>query len=305
MSSNSDGRDCDPGPSKVPRRGDEESAIRQTRRSLPGLDIKKCLFCQQEKRPKGKARRRPENLYRCTWDCTPDTLRHAARIRQDKRVLLEIDQGDLHAKDILYHRSCYKQYTSRQNLKLVCERKTRVGDDCSSPDTSSSPETSSPHERAFARLAWMIDDWIEKDTNCLMKLTSLCTKYVELLAEEGENVASYRGDQLKRRLLEHYGERLRFHRPFSRSEAHYVFSAEVQAGPLIEKCMKLEAAEQRRVEEEADLHPADMPDHEAIDQSFLDTSKVTVYGAAVIIRQAILSMRSMVPFPHTELLHLI
>ena len=75
MSSNSDGRDCDPGPSKVPRRGDEESArIRQTRRSLPGLDIKKCLFCQQEKRPKGKARRRPENLYRCTWDCTPDTL---------------------------------------------------------------------------------------------------------------------------------------------------------------------------------------------------------------------------------------
>ena len=82
-----------------------------------------------------------------------------------------------------------------------------MGDDCSWPDTSSSPETSSPHERAFARLAWMIDDWIEKDTNCLMKLTSLCTKYVELLAEEGENVASYRGDQLKRRLLEHYGER--------------------------------------------------------------------------------------------------
>ena len=42
-----------------------------------------------------------------------------------------------------------------------------------------------------------------------------------------------------------------------------------------------------------------MPDHEAIDQSFLDTSKVTVYGAAAIIRQAILSMRSMVPFPAT------
>ena len=143
-----------------------------------------------------------------------------------------------------------------------------MGDDCSSPDTSSSPETSSPHVRAFERLAWIIDDWIEKDTYCLMKLTSLCTKCVELLAEEGENVASYCGDQLKRKLLGHYGERLRFHRPFSRSEAHYVFSAEVQAGPLIEKCMKLEAAEQRRVEEEADLHPVDMPDHEAIDQSF-------------------------------------
>ena len=117
-------------------------------------------------------------------------------------------------------------------------------------------------------------------------------------SEEGENVASYCGNQWKRRRFEHFGERLKFHRPFNHSEAQCVFSNEVQAVPLTETCIKLEAAEQRRMEEEADLHPADIPDHKAIDQIFVDTSRVL--GAAIIIRQVVLSMRSTLPFQATS-----
>ena len=46
---------------------------------------------------------------------------NAARIWKEC-VLLEIEQADLHAKDVLYHTSCCKAYTSQRALELLLKK---------------------------------------------------------------------------------------------------------------------------------------------------------------------------------------
>ena len=80
-----------------------------------------CLICQEEK-PDAKNRRLRERLVRCECDSTPGTLLHAAEVDNQcgndaevdnaERILLEIQNQDLWAKDILYHRSCYLMLTT-------------------------------------------------------------------------------------------------------------------------------------------------------------------------------------------------
>ena len=94
---------------------------RRTQSSLPRTDLKKCLICQEDKRD-GRDRLRLEKLTLCEGDSTPGKLLNAAQIRRHDRILLEIDQQDLWAKDILYHVSCYKVFTSPRALHLIVEK---------------------------------------------------------------------------------------------------------------------------------------------------------------------------------------
>ena len=89
--------------------------------SFPRADLLKCIISQAEKRDK-KNKRLLERTYRCTWSCTPGTLINAARVRRDERILLEVEQADLHAKDVIYHPSCYKDYTSQRALELLLKK---------------------------------------------------------------------------------------------------------------------------------------------------------------------------------------
>ena len=77
---------------------------RQTRSSFGRTEANLCLFCQTKKRDR-RDRRRFEDLVRCEGDSTPATLVSAADVRGDERILLEIRDQDLWAKDVLYHRS--------------------------------------------------------------------------------------------------------------------------------------------------------------------------------------------------------
>ena len=99
-------------------------SVRRLRSSCPSTDLRKCIICQDDKRQR-KNRRLLETLHRCTWDRTPATFLNAARVRNDERVLLEIDGADLHAKDVLYHPSCYKDYTSTRALELLAKKQVR------------------------------------------------------------------------------------------------------------------------------------------------------------------------------------
>ena len=88
---------------------------RLTRSSLLRAYLQKCLICQEVK-PDAKNRRIREGLVWCECDSTPGTLLHAAEVYNQcgsdaevdnaERILLEIQNQDLWAKDILYHRSC-------------------------------------------------------------------------------------------------------------------------------------------------------------------------------------------------------
>ena len=98
---------------------------RLARASLSGRNLKECLFCQAPKRLK-KNRRLFESLCRCTWDFTPQ--RNAAYVRQDEAVLLEVKHTDLHARDVMYHMSCYKNYTCPRHLGLLSQRQVAMED---------------------------------------------------------------------------------------------------------------------------------------------------------------------------------
>ena len=54
-------------------------------------------------------------------DISPVTLVQAARVRDDTRVLLATEYGnlDFHAAEVNYHTSCYRDYTSKKNLASV------------------------------------------------------------------------------------------------------------------------------------------------------------------------------------------
>ena len=90
---------------------------RTTRRSFSGSDLLKCIICQTEKRD-SKNRRRLETLTQCVTFDSSGTLLNAAHIRKDTRALLAIKE-DLIAKEILYHRSCYRAYTNEKALDRV------------------------------------------------------------------------------------------------------------------------------------------------------------------------------------------
>ena len=45
-----------------------------------------------------------------------------ANDRDGKRVLVEIQSADVHAKDVVYHNSCYNNYTSPKRLELLMKK---------------------------------------------------------------------------------------------------------------------------------------------------------------------------------------
>ena len=78
--------------------------------------------------------------------------------------------------------------------------------------------------------------------------------YGKLLRDEVQEKA-VRGYSLKssshdHMIKRHFDMRLVFHRPNKCTESQYVFSSEVQPGPIIEGCLKLDQVQEREEEKE-------------------------------------------------------
>ena len=173
---------------------------RRTRSSLPRTDLKKCLICQEDKRD-GRDCRRLEKLTRCEGDSTPGKLLNAAQIRRHDRILLEIDQQDLWAKNIFYHVLCYKVFTSPRALHLIVEKEMAeedAGDDLREAKT-----------RAFAKLTTYVEQNVMEQPETVTNMADLCSQFVECLNDEGVSLVSYKTYMLKARLANHFGEALR------------------------------------------------------------------------------------------------
>ena len=112
-------------PTKVPRESiDDNPTRRHTRSSLPALDLEKCLLCDSKKKTKSCRSHEALTYTRGTLESSPTILLSAARISLrislKRRVLLEIDQlTDLHAREVMYHASSYRKYTSPKSLDSV------------------------------------------------------------------------------------------------------------------------------------------------------------------------------------------
>ena len=70
-----------------------------------------CIFCKKEAKYHGRSK---EKLIKCVNLNVIDTVREAANIKQDFRILFLLECHDLVAANAHYHKSCYKTYT-RQN----------------------------------------------------------------------------------------------------------------------------------------------------------------------------------------------
>ena len=181
------------------------------------------MYNLPEGQTKAENRRMVEPPHRCTWERTPATFLNAARIRNDERVLLEIEGADLHAKDVLYHASCYKKYTSTRTIGRLANKRVAEETD----------DSLSPQRRAFLRLVKDVEKTVLLNTSSVTNLSQLCAQYM-YLNDEGIESESCRGNFLKARLQQHFGDRLAFHRPHRRNQAQFVFRSDVAPGPLIE-----------------------------------------------------------------------
>ena len=75
---------------------------------------------------------------------------------------------------------------------------------------------------------------------------------IKLLRDEVQEKA-VRGCSLKswnHMIKRHFDMRLVFHRPNKCTESQYVYSSEVQPGPIIEGCLRLDEAQEREEEKE-------------------------------------------------------
>ena len=102
-----------------------------------------------------------------------------ARIRDDGNVLRQLDDGgDLIAKDIMYHRSCYQAYIiSQRNIAVVLESQLAL-------------ETQPTYSAAFSKLIKHLENSIVDHPEIPHLLSSLCALYKEYLLEEDEALAS-------------------------------------------------------------------------------------------------------------------
>ena len=89
------------------------------------------------------------------------------------KVLIEIEGADLHAKDVLYHPSCYKWYTSTSDLER-----------CAAKHVKNEPKDG-PHHRVFMKLVKDVEGTILKDTSSVTDLSQLREQYNTYLIDEG------------------------------------------------------------------------------------------------------------------------
>ena len=103
--------------------GDVAPARRTTRSMTVKTDVTACLFCQQKGwKHRGSRGKRSEGLSQCLTFQAAETIREAATIREDERVLIQVQAGpDAIAAEIKYHKSCYSTYTDRRALQSLEE----------------------------------------------------------------------------------------------------------------------------------------------------------------------------------------
>ena len=87
---------------------------------------------------------------------------------------MEIEQADLHAKDVLYPTSCYKAYTSQRALEVLLKK-----------EEADEESVGSPHAKAFQKLVMELEATIFADPNCVRILSDLTQLYNSYLAEKG------------------------------------------------------------------------------------------------------------------------
>ena len=210
--------------------GDIAPARRTTQSMTVKTDVTACLFCQQKGwKHRGSRGKQNEGLSQCLTFQAAETMRGAATIREDERVLIQVQAGpDAIATEIKYHKLCYSTYTDRRVLQSLEEAGVAEED-------SVAGGARSKFQEAFVVLADEVEAEILSrvgDAKAI-KLSHLRKCYIGLLEEAGVH-SDYRAACLKLRLQRKFGERIKFIPGSSITDPEVVVSADILRDVLLQ-----------------------------------------------------------------------
>ncbi len=184
------------------------TASSSTRSTILPTDWKLCIFCQKRK-CKGSVLVHQV----LTRDCH-NTI-HTMAASDDTRVLsCRIGKLDLIAYEARYHSACFK----------LMQRKTHKG-------LTEENEHNKPFEQAFVELVSRLDTgFADGEVYTLVKVTQ---HFHALLTSHGVSPDTYTAQNLKSRISKHYGERIQFIQPISKSESLLIIPAMSTADAIL------------------------------------------------------------------------
>ena len=186
--------------------GNEET--RRVSRSSAGvhIDWSKCFICRNKTYKKC---REMHNV--CTFEAC-ESVRKAAESKGDEgmlHVLISVN-NDLIAAEAKYHKTCFTSYISKSNLKHKSFKEV---------------EGEASYDTAFKEMAAEISEGIYQGK--AYDMSSLLSKYRELLEDKGIKAESYIKQHLKLRLQKHFGEEIVFHQHPDRSKPEVIYSRNI------------------------------------------------------------------------------
>lgn len=236
----------------------------------------KCIICQKEKVIKGRPGnpRTREPLSQNVSETGSSSLLKAAQIRENDHVLLQITGQDTIAKEIKYHRSCYKDFTKADSLAKIEERNCEHEDNRTHAYNDAFQEI---RRRVQMEVIWK---------NKIVSISDLTSQFMIELSKRGVDVSDYRSSKLKERLKKSFGDLLSFKQPVRKNESELIYHTHVEKGEFAEAAFK-------------QLLP------ETSDASSLNTSRedndqnaaYDIYHASKLLRKLILDVETAMKWP--------
>ena len=147
----------------------------------------------------------------CTFEAC-ESVRKAAESKGDEgmlHVLISVN-NDLIAAEAKYHKTCFASYISKSNLKHKSFKEV---------------EGEASYDTAFKEMAAEISEGIYQGK--AYDMSSLLSKYRELLEDKGIKAESYSKQHLNLRLQKHFGEEIVFHQHPDRSKPEVIYSRNI------------------------------------------------------------------------------
>ena len=253
----------------------EPESVRSSRTSTPVPQTEEvCIFCQKKRKRCGKE---IENLSQCLSFEADERVTKSAERKNDHRLLLAIRCEDLVAKEVKYHKSCYRAYTKGSESPMVADK-----------GSEKAPGMTSPEIQARARAKQNLMEFVQKrviEDLDVLKMTDLKDIYVKNLESYGFDSKSYRTEKVKKKLIKVFGNKLGFWQPSCKTETEMVYAVDVPTGQIIEVGVSA-------------LH-----DHSESENPFVPSNSdncsaaYQVFHAAHIIKTEIQKMENNLPWP--------
>ncbi|MES9950704.1 MAG: hypothetical protein ABW118_17235 [Candidatus Thiodiazotropha sp.] len=219
----------------------QPSSSKQTRRSASFTSAggtlfpsDQCLFCDKNVI---KIKQAKHFLVKCETTTAENSIKAAAESRKDEKMLCKILGMDLIAREAHYHNHCRRNYTRM---------------DCRNPTfkTSEASKMLDAHAEAFAYISSYIEQTILA-SQMVERLSMLRERYLNFLSQHHPDAfnENYKTYKLKDKLVNHFGDRLRFCQ--TPKKAELVYSAEIDEGQAIALAFELASSDEKFLEEAA------------------------------------------------------